>query len=115
MRQPSDEGVMGWWREDGREDDRRRHDDDEERGNEQAAEVSLDRRHHAAHGIEDSKARRTETSGLGPRPAQAGCRSDRRVVAVAASALRLRTYSCTRETTVAWLHVSGETETGALL
>src|SRR5258708_33320578 len=57
---------MGWWREDGRKDDRRRHDDDEECGHEQATEVCLDRSYHAAHEVEDNKAMRRETSGLGP-------------------------------------------------
>src|SRR5438270_7760147 len=110
MRQPSDEGIVGWWRENRRKDDGGRHDDDEECGDEQAAEVSLDRRNYAAHGVENSKARRSETSGLGPRlrvGSEAACQGP------APSAFRLRTYSLTSETRVAWLQVSGETETGA--
>ena len=97
---------MGGRREDRREDDGGRHDDDKKRGHEQAAEISLDRRDHAAHGVEDSKATIGQTSGLGPSAedwAQAGWRSVERGAAAGAAikALRLRTYSCTRETTVA--------------
>src|SRR5438094_748631 len=44
------------------------------------------------------------TSGLGPSSDQA-----------AARAIRLRTYSCTNETRVAWLQVRGETERGAFV
>ncbi len=36
-------------------------------------------------------------------------------VPVAVRAARFRTYSCTRDTTVAWLQVSGETESCTLL
>ena len=107
---------MGWWREDGREDDRRRHDDDEERGHEQATEVCFDRRDYAAHAVEDNKATRRETSGLRPSRGALGQASRKGAgVPVAVRAARLRTYSCTRDTTVAWLQVSGETESCALL
>jgi hypothetical protein len=107
---------MGWWRQDGREDDRRRHDDDEECGHEQATEVRLDCRYHAAHAVEDNKAMRGETSGLGPsRGALGQTRGAGAGVPAPVRAARLRTYSCTSDTTVAWLQVSGETDSCTLL
>ena len=107
---------MGWWRQDGRKDDRRRHDDDEERGHEQATEVGLDRRYHAAHAVEDNKAMRGQTSGLGPSRAALDQASRARAgFAAPVNAACLRTYSWTSDTTVAWLQVRGETESGSLV
>jgi len=107
---------MGWWCQDGREDDRRRHDDDEERGHEQATEVCLDRRYHAAHAVEDNKALRAKTSGLGlSRGTLAQTRDAGAGAPVAVKAASLRTYSCTSDTTVAWLQVRGDTDSCTLL
>ena len=50
----------------GGEDDGRGHDHDKEYGDEQAAEVGLDRFDGAAHGDENNKAGSAEKSGLGP-------------------------------------------------
>ena len=82
-----------------------------EHSNEQAPEVGLDRLDSAAHGDENSKAAWQADIGSPPYPRVGGLNPARPSV----RALRLVTYSWTRETTVAWLQVSGETETGALL
>src|SRR5439155_21310796 len=56
-------------------------------------------------------------SARGRQQAQAGCGSLRRAAGAEprARALRLATYSLTRVTRVAWLHVSGATDRGAVL
>ena len=102
---------MRWWRKDGGKNNGGGHDDDEERGDQQAAEIGFDCLQHPVHEVENSKGAGDENIGSRPDYEARG----RSVVSCGkpASALRFCTYSCTRETTVAWLQVSGDTESGA--
>src|SRR6267378_966557 len=101
----------------GGEDDGRCHDDKEEKGDEQASEIRLDGLQRAAHRTRIAE-RRAESIRRSPEMRQrqeaAAARLARRGLAGAASSwARLWMYSWTREMTVAWLQVKGETEIGA--